>query len=204
MSLLILAALVGAPASADPLILRAPLPPTASVGLAAGAPSLAAGGWFSQQLGAAVELVDGGAAVGVSAGSRTNLLGSDDRWGLDAYLAGGVAIPLIDPGLALTVTPALQGGWRGDRVRATLAIASPTQLRLTGFQAKLPVVAEPWLLFRAGSVWFGAQGGFGIAPVPGYSMSYVLQGSAVIAGAFNGPREAGQRRTPEPDPRPAP
>lgn len=205
MSGLLIAMMVGS-ASADPAALRMPTPHTTSVSGVLGGPELSVGTWMENGWGVAVEGRLPGSAFGASAGRRWNLAGGPDRWGVDAFVAGGLVVPTIDPGIGLTLTPSIQAGWRGDRVRQVANLTSPTAIRLNGVEARLPVVLEDWFMVRAGRTWLGVQLGAGAVFSPGGIPAMTVQASAAVSidlgttGDYARPVDP----RPTPAPRPAP
>lgn len=130
-----------ASAWADPVALRA-VAPEESVVVAAGLPESSVGLWRGRW-GVSADVRWQGSAVGVSAGWRDRFAGNERGWRVDAFAAGSVVVPTIDPGVALGVTPALQGGWRGDRFSIALGAASPAVFRLApGPAARVPLHLE--------------------------------------------------------------
>jgi hypothetical protein len=152
-----LALLLPSAAAADPGALRAPVGGAALVG-EVGAPTTSAAWWPNEGLGVAVHLRAPGASVGASVGTRAL---HADGWGVDAFLAGGFTVPLRDPGVAVTVSPAVRAGWRGPKVEGGVGLAVPLAVGLAGggvdgVGARLPLLLEPAVGFRLGPVRLGA------------------------------------------------
>jgi len=201
MSGLMIAMMVGL-ASADPAALRMPTPHTASVSGVLGVPELSVGTWLDSGWGLAIEGRASGSTVGASAGRRWVLAGGPDRWGVDASVAAGFTIPTLDPGIGLTLTPSIQAGWRGERVREVIGLTSPSALRLNGVEARLPILVEDWLMVRAGRTWLGVQLGAGAVFSPGGTAAMAVQASAALSvdlgttGAYARPVETRPAPTP--------
>lgn len=190
-------ALLLAAALADPVVLRGPAPEGA-LGVSIGSPELSAGGWIRPRLGVAVEARTGGTALGASVGTRATLAGRERPWGIDASLAAGWVLPTVDPALALSLTPALHAGWRGERFQAVLGLAAPLAARLAPRpDLRAPVLVEPWLGLRLGDVWLGARAGLGVVAAPGWAPSIVGHASLGVATCKD-PRPWRERRTSAP------
>jgi len=192
-------------ALADPAALRAPTPHSPSVSGALGLPELSVGAWLDSGWGVAVEGNRWGSAFGASAARRWTLTKNPERWGVDASVAAGLAALTLDPGVALTVAPTLQAGWRGERFRAVAGLVSPAAIRLNGFEASLPLVQENWFLLRAGRTWLGVELALG-ADLVG-TPALTTQVSAVFSvdlGAGTGDYARPNQPRPTPEPRPAP
>jgi hypothetical protein len=130
-----------ASAWADPVALRA-VGPEESVVVAAGLPESSVGLWRGRW-GVSADVRWPGSAVGVSAGWRDRLAGKERGWRVDAFAAGSFVVPTIDPGVAVGLTPAIQGGWHGDRFSIALGAASPAVLRVgPGPAARAPLHLE--------------------------------------------------------------
>ncbi|MEL6348250.1 MAG: hypothetical protein AAFV53_34390 [Myxococcota bacterium] len=167
-------------AAADPLALRTP---GQTWSLAAGAPTLSAGAWWSDQWGAAINLRTSGSALGAAVGARRRLLGDADRWGLDGYLAAGISAPLIEPAAAITLTPSVRVRRRGERTDWGVAVSAPAAGRVTGGWAhRIPVMLEPSVSVRLGGLRVGAMVGLGAAFNSGGPITYEQQAALLISG----------------------
>ncbi len=183
MRALALLALLPGTALADPGALRAPVADSALAG-EVGLPTASAAWWPNAGLGLAVHLRAPGASVGASVGTRAL---HADGWGVDAFLAGGVTVPLRDPGVAVTLSPAARAGWRGPRAEAGLGLAVPLALGLGGggmeqIGARLPLLLEPALGFDVGPVRVGATLSAGPVFVPGTATGVETGVRLAVAG----------------------
>ena len=178
---LLFAALLLGPtmAFADPVALRL-AGEDRQVGLEVGWRDLTVAWWFRPDLGLAVDVGLRGQAVGLSLGGRVALLDGPRRWGVDVFLAGGLRVLLPEPGLALTLTPAIAAGSRGPVV-ATLGLALPAAARLGSKQARLPVLVELRLGGQPGPVSFGVRGALGPVFAPGEPVSVAMQWSGWLS-----------------------
>jgi hypothetical protein len=169
---------------ADPIALRVPVERRGMV-LAAGAPEVSVGWWFTRRFGIAAEWRLPASAVGASVGARWTLVGEALGWGVDAVVAVGAVVPLIDPGVALSVTPSLVGRWRGERVVVATSVAAPTVARFLPMpDLRLPLLVELWLGGRVGAWWAGVHGGVGSTWVPGLAWSGAFQGTVYVGHAL--------------------
>ncbi len=176
-ALLVAALLLGvAPASADPVALRQ-AGTEREVSLEVGWRDATLAFWFRPDLGLAVDVGLRGQAVGLSLGGRLALVDGPRHWGVDFFLAGGMRVLLPEPGLALTLTPAIAAGSRGP-VIATLGLALPVSARLGSKQARLPILVELRLGGQPGPVSFGVRGALGAVLAPGEPVSVAMQWSA--------------------------
>jgi len=168
-------------ASADPLILRG-LDTGRGPAVSGGSASVSAGGFITAHLGIAVELRLPADTVGASVGGRWTLVEGKRGWGLDAFAAGGLDIPTLRPGLALTTTLALFGRVRRNRYQVALGAVSPSAVRLTGIpEARFPLLLEFWLGIRAGPVWLALQANAGAVLAPSYTPSLWTEVNGVVA-----------------------
>ena len=113
----------------------------------------------------------------MSFGARKALADGPRGWGVDVFLSGGFRALLADPGLALTLTPAIAAGSRGPVV-ATLGLALPMAARVGNPQARLPMLVELRLGGQPGPVSFGVRGALGPVFAPGVSAAVAMQWSA--------------------------
>jgi len=179
-ALLVVALLLGsAPALADPVALRQ-AGADREVSLEVGWRDATLALWFRPDLGLAVDVGLRGQAVGLSLGGRLALLDGPRHWGVDLFLAGGLRVLLPEPGLALTLTPAIAAGSRGP-VIATLGLALPAAARLGSKQARLPILVELRLGGQPGPVSFGVRGALGAVLAPGEPVSVAMQWSGWFA-----------------------
>lgn len=166
--LVLLSVLLPGLAHADPGALRAPVADATVTG-EVGLPTTSAAWWPRDGLGVAVHLRAPGASLGASIGTRAL---HTDAWGVDAFLAGGLTVPLRDPGLAVTLSPAIRAGWRGPTAEAGLGLALPLAVGLVGggieqVGARVPVLLEPAFGVDVGPVRLGATLSAGPVFVPG-------------------------------------
>jgi hypothetical protein len=168
-------------AHADPVALRVPLERRAVV-LALGAPDLSAAWWFSERFGIAAEWRLPASAVGASLGARFTLVGEPRGWGVDATLAVGAMVPLLDPGVALSVTPTLRGRWQGEHLLVAASVVAPAVARFVPSpDLRLPILAELWLGGQFARWRAGLHAGVGSTWVPGLSWSGAFQATAYLA-----------------------
>ncbi len=166
-------------ASADPVSLR--LPGTSrQLALEAGWRDVTLAWWFRDDLGVAVDVGLRGEAVGLSFGGRFAPVDGPQGWGVDLFLSGGLRALVADPGLALTLTPAVAAGSRGP-VLATVGVALPMAVRLGQPQARLPVLIELRLGGQPGPVSFGVRVALGPVFAPGDPVSVAMQWSTWLA-----------------------
>jgi hypothetical protein len=138
-------------ALADPIALRAP---SGAVAVVLGVPDSSVAVSVAPHVGVSIDAraLD---AVGASVGYRSDLFRRDTGFGLEVSIAGGPMVPLLDPGLALSATPALALGWAHHSLDATIGVAIPAVARFTGFDLRIPVLGELWLGGRIGPVRVG-------------------------------------------------
>jgi hypothetical protein len=199
LGLLVIAFLQGpAPAVADPVALRQ-AGEDRQLSLEAGWRDATVAWWFRPDLGLAVDVGLRGQAVGLSLGGRLALLDGPRHWGVDVFFAGGLRVLLPEPGLALTLTPAIAAGSRGP-VIATLGLALPAAARLGSKQARLPILVELRLGGQPGPVSFGVRGALGAVLAPGEPVSVAMQWSAWLSVRLPdpGPTDALPDRDEEP------
>lgn len=171
--------LLPAVASADPVGLRLP-GSTPQLVVEAGWRDASVALWFKDELGVAVDVGLRGEAVGGSFGVRHALVENDRGLGVDAFLSAGLRGLIADPGLALTLTPAIAAGSRGDLL-ATIGVAAPIVARLGRPEARVPVLVEVRLGGQPGPVSFGVRGALGAVLVPGEPIAAALQWSGWFA-----------------------
>ncbi len=156
---------------ADPVALRAPHD---AAGATLGRHDASAGA----ELGStwlAAEAATNGASVGASLGQRW-VLGRDDRVRrVQAGCSGGLLVPLVEPGIALTGTGWLHAGWVGDRGAFVAGAAVPVAVGTGG--SRLPLLFELQGGVRAGPVWLGARLAAGPVFTPGTDLSTFLEPS---------------------------
>jgi hypothetical protein len=171
-------------AVADPVALRVPVERRAAV-IAVGAPDLSAAWWLSSRFGLAVEWRLPASAVGASIGARWVLLGEPAGWGVDAIVAVGAVVPLLDPGVALSVTPSVVGRWRGEHVAVAASVVAPAVARFVPApDLRLPILFELWFGGRLGRWMAGLHGGVGSTWVPGLSWSGAFQATVYVGRDF--------------------
>lgn len=170
-------------ASADPIALRAPLSEGfRGAEVVFGAPSSAIA-WRNGTWGVCVDAAPTGAIVGASAGVRRAIVRNDGDMGVDIVLAGGVIVPLIDPGVGVNVTTALQAGWFGDRSTFAVGLAAPIAVRLApGVGIRVPLLAEALFAARAGDRWdVGLITGAGVAMDPDAAPAIAGEAAVIVA-----------------------
>ncbi len=111
-------------------------------------------------------------------GTRKAVADGPKHGGVDLFVAGGVLMPLIDPGVALTATPAIQLGKRGPTTHLTIGLAAPLEVLLApSLQLRAPVLLELRLGGNLGPLWLGLRGGAGpVVTAPG-ATGFTLQWS---------------------------
>lgn len=167
-------------ASADPIVLRAPVPHRV-IAATLGTPELSAGVWLSERLGVAVEWRLPAGAVGASVATRWTMVGDRMGWGVEYTMAAGLVVPLLTVAGAMSVTPSFMGRWRSDRVQVAASIVSPMVLRVApDSTVRVPVLLEVWFIVHVGPVNVGAQGAVGSVYVPGLSWSNTVQVSGYL------------------------
>jgi len=160
---------------ADPVALRAPVErPAATVGfhdlsLAAPLPGT--------RLDVAAAMATNAASAEAGVGRRWTLAGAGSRQ-LQTGLGGGVLVPLISPGVAVTAVPWMHGGWVGDVGTFVAGAAAPVAVGTGG--ARLPLLLE-----LQGGLWAGpvlVQGRLAAGPVwtPGLDVATFLEPSLVV------------------------
>lgn len=186
-TLLLLCALTS-PVRADPLALRAPFPTSREArGVVAvvGWPDASLAWMPRPGLGVALEYRLPSDAAGVAVAWR-RVLAEGGRLSLAVVAGGGVKLPLIRAGLALTGQLALVGALRAGRFTGALSLASPCALRVVpDVETRLPLLLELWLTVRAGPLSIGLQGGAGATFSVGNAAQLALQGSLVVAVPFD-------------------
>jgi hypothetical protein len=168
-------------AEADPVALRVPVERQRVLIAALGVPEMSVGWWFSERFALSAEWRLPASAAGASLGTRWTLLGEPRGWGVDANLAVGVLIPLIEPGAAVSVTPSILGRWRGDHVVVGASVVAPIVARvLPSPDLRLPVLFEVWLGGHIARWRAGVHGAVGSTWVPGLSWSGTFQGTLYV------------------------
>lgn len=167
---------VSAPALADSVAMRGPMPGRGVV-LTLGFPATELGYWFNGWLGLGVHMRLPASAVGTEIALRKTFAGDPrEGFGLVGLIAFGLDIPLIAPGFVVTATASLQGRYFAPSWFVQVAATTPTAFRLTDpIEARIPVMLEAWIGGRAQSMWIGAHLGGGIAIVPPQRISPALQ-----------------------------
>jgi hypothetical protein len=170
--------LVWAPAAAaDPLALRHGEPAEGLV-LEAGWPHVSAGWWWRPDRGLALSWRLPAASVEVSLGTRWLAVLGKGPWCAQAFLAGGLLVPTVEPGLALSATPAAQLARRGDRIDLELGLAVPAELQLLEERRlRAPLMAEAGFGVDVGGLELGLRGGFGVVTTAPGATGFALQGS---------------------------
>ncbi len=157
-------------ALADPVAMRAPAAwPGATVGL--------------HDASVAVPLGEG--RPWVALGSAANAASMDasvgQRWAgegvrrVQGGLAGGVLVPLVEPGFALTGTAWLQAGWVGERASFVAGAAAPVAVGTGG--SRMPLLFELQGGVRVGPVVLGGRLAAGPVATPGTDVSTYLEPS---------------------------
>ncbi len=138
-------------ALADPIALRAP---AGLVSVVLAVPDTSVALALTSHVGLSVDFraLD---AVSVSIGYRADVFRAATGFGLELSVAGGPTVPVLAPVLAVSATPALALGWARKSLDATLGIAVPGVVRVTGPGLRLPVLGEVWLGGKAGPVRVG-------------------------------------------------
>ncbi len=172
-----LAAFASGPAAADPITLRQG-DPRQSLVLQAGWPQAGVAWWLRPELGLAVAWRLPAAAIEASLGTRRRVALGTGPWALDLFLAGGLLAPMVDPGLAVSATPAIQLGRRGARGELDLGLALPLELQvLSARQLRAPLLLEAGFGVDLGPVAIGARGGLGpVLSAPG-ALGFAVQWS---------------------------
>lgn len=164
-------------ALADPVALRTPEDgPAATLGRhdVSLAVPLGEGPWV------AAELASNAASIGASVGHRVVLSASGTRR-LQGGVAGGLSVPLVQPGLAITGTAWLHGGWLGERASFLAGAAVPLALGTGG--VRLPVLLELQGGVRIGRVSVGGRLAAGPVYTPGTDVSTFLEPALFIQSA---------------------
>lgn len=175
-TLLVASALAYSPA------LRVPLPSEPHVVLALGAPTSSVA-WRDARYGVSVDVAPSGSIAGASVGVRRLLVGEDTRFRLTVEADGGLLVPLIDPGVGLSVSGSIQAGWYGERGSGGgFALTSPLAFRFApGAQARLPLLLEGDLAVACGPhLSLGALVGAGAAFAPGGPPAATAEASLVV------------------------
>lgn len=174
-------ACAGASAHADPIALRGPAWGRV-LAVMPGLPELSAAWWVRPAVGFALEWRFPASAAGASVGTRWTVIGDTLGWGVEVHIAGGVMVPLLDPGVGLSVTPAVHGRWRDEHLHVGASVAVPAVLRVApGADLRVPPVIELWFALHFGRLSFGLHGNVGSVYVPGLDWSTTYQGSLYLA-----------------------
>lgn len=152
--------LLVAMAAAEPKAFRAPVGNAAWVAEYGGGASLA--GWRADGWGLALE-------VGPQAGTLGGSLGwrhlHPDGWGLDVTPGVGLVIPLVEPGLGLSLSPAARVGWRRKGFEIGLGLSIPVTVGFfgggPGLAVRVPLLVEPGVGLGVGSLRLGLTGSMG-------------------------------------------
>lgn len=109
-----------------------------------------------------------GAAVGAALGWRHL---HANPVGFDLFGHGGVAVPFIEPGLALTLGASARFGYRNAHFDGGIGLAIPAALGLwgggSGLALRVPLSVEPAIGVRVGPLWFALSGSMGPLYVTG-------------------------------------
>lgn len=162
--------------SADPLALRHAGERRELV-VEGGPHEVAAAIWLSPELGLAVDVGLRGQAVGAHFGWRRTLVQGPRGWGAAVFVSGGLRALITEPGLALSLTPAVAAGSFGKGI-ATLGLALPASAQVGGDQARLPILIELNLGARPAPVSFGVRGALGPVLAPGRTVTVAMRWSA--------------------------
>ena len=160
-------AAVSGDALADPVALRH-AGPAGGLVVDAGWPDVSAAWWLSDRLGVGVAWRLPASAVSGAVGLRRRKALGGSQWAVDLYGAAGVLVPTVDPGLALTATPAVRLG-RDARLDFGLGLAVPVELPFLGERRlRAPVLAEATVGYDFGPVEAGVRVGAGpVINLPG-------------------------------------
>jgi hypothetical protein len=133
-------------ALAEPVLLRQP---ATTVAASIGPGDIAVGGWYGP-IGATLDLHNG-VTLGLAVGTSRELSRAESGFGARVALAAGLALPTLDPGLVVEITPALLGGWQRERGHFEVGLVAPAAIRVAPRpDGRLPLLAE-----MQGSHWFG-------------------------------------------------
>lgn len=177
---------------ADPVALRGPTPAWAGT---VGAHELSLGAPVGP-VEVALEAGASGAAFGASVGRRAVLVGRERTWRLTAGIAGGLSVPALSPGLAVTATPWIAAGALGGRGTFRVLAASPAALQVIGgVEARVPALVELETGVRIGAggeprgLWVVGRLGLGPVFAPGTDVSTFLE-PALYLGWVGGGSDA--------------
>lgn len=144
---------------AEPAAIRAPVGPATLTATLGDGGSLA--GWHNN-LGLALDISGAGAAVGTALGWRHL---HPNPVGLDLFGHGGLAVPLIEPGLALTLGASARFSYRNQHFDGGIGLAIPAALGLwgggPGLALRVPISIEPAIGCHAGPLWLALSGSMG-------------------------------------------
>ncbi|MFT5680853.1 MAG: hypothetical protein ACI8RZ_001759 [Myxococcota bacterium] len=109
-------------------------------------------------------------AAGLAIGRTTRLVGTREVVGWDLGASAGPTVPLLDPAIALSMTPYARR-WRSVGAgELGVALAIPAVVQLSGgLAARLPVQAEVTVVGSVGGIRLGVQAGGGVVLSPGWS-----------------------------------
>lgn len=190
------------PSFGDSLVLRTHSSKM-EIRLAGGFSQFSGGMWLSKHWGVSVDVhVSIGpqlsvvSALSAEAGYFRRFAGKELGWQLNGILTAGLLAPTIEPGLALLLTPVLQGGYHGttDRWFLMLNVFSPIAFQFVGdLVLRIPAQIELWLAFRIGPCWIGLQGAaganFAIQQAPAVVLTASLFLSVVLGKRVSPPKK---------------
>jgi hypothetical protein len=146
-----------------------------------GLPESSIGIWVIPHLGLALSLRPA-SAIGFSVATRWILAGRERGWALDAFLAGGIAVPTLHPQFVLEATPALYARLRSEHWYFGIGPTGTVQGQLTGHLAvRAPVQLEIAAAYLFARVWVGAQTGVGATMVSQLSPSLEYFAAVFVA-----------------------
>jgi hypothetical protein len=183
-------------ALAEPAAIRAPVGGARLTAEVGGGGSLAA--WRADGLGLAADVSSGGAAVGLSVGWRHL---HPDGVGLDLFFCGGILVPLVEPGVAISGGASARVGYRRGHFDGGLGLTVPVALGVagggSGVAFRVPLLVEPAVGVRLGPVWLGGTGSMGPLWVTGSLPGIEVGGRISLAWEPSKPIE---RRSSSPEP----
>ncbi len=119
-------------------------------------------------------------AVDVALGKRWQLRRGERGWQIDAGLAGGLIVPLVEPTVGLTFTPFVTAGPVGRRWAASGVIAMPMALSPRG-GLRVPLLFEIQAGYTGGRVTVGPRLSVGPVWAPGTDVSVATEGGLQIS-----------------------